>query len=504
MNIQTTIPDSWVLQQLQRAADYFHEQQHIAYLVGGSIRNILLQQPCTDWDIVTDADAPRLARRLADQLGGFYAHLHDKASRILVKHDGQEMTLDISPLQGDSIEADLRQRDFTINAIAAPLTTVVQHFTTGTTLQLIDPLHGIADITARRLKAVDEHVFEHDPLRLLRAMRFLTRYDLRLDGWTEGLLIRNASLLPLAAPERIHDELYTLLETDGATDRLHLLDNHGLFTTLMPEFIPARGMPQPGLHYWDVFEHSLASVAGLELLAATMQLPAQDIQHSSLEVPGQQSLATLQHLLLEAEQQGIVQQGFMTTPTMKLAALLHDIGKPPTYTVDEEGIIRFYGHPQVGVPLAQHIMNRLHASTRNRQLVQLVVANHMRPGQLSSDIVTMRATRRYFVELGPSGIHVALVSLADHLAMRGPEPLTDSWARHLATVCLLLTRYIRERHSILPPRLVQTEELMHRFNLQSGPLIGQLLETIAEAQAEGRVQSKADAFWLVEEKLSHL
>jgi hypothetical protein len=140
-------------------------------------------------------------------------------------------------------------------------------------------------------------------------------------------------------------------------------------------------------------------------------------------------------------------------------------------------------------------------STQDRRLVQQVVAHHMRPGQLSNDHVTDRAIRRYFVDLGPIGIHVGIISLADHLAMRGPDELTDHWSRHLATIRLLFSRYVRERNRILPPRLIQGEELMHRFDLQPGPLVGRLLESIAQAQAEGQIHSKAEAFWLAEEIL---
>ncbi len=188
---------------------------------------------------------------------------------------------------------------------------------------------------------------------------------------------------------------------------------------------------------------------------------------------------------------------------MKLAALLHDIGKTVTYTRSEEGDIRFYGHPQAGIPLTQQILRRLNGSIHERRLAQQVAGHHMRPGQLSRDPITQRAIRRYFVDLGPTGIYVALISLADHLAMRGPEPLTTSWERHLATVRLLLNAYIRERESILPPRLIQPDELIHRLNLTPGPIIGQLLEAIAEAQADGKLHSKEEALWLAEEQLQN-
>lgn len=503
MNRQEPVLDSWALHQLQQTAQYFHEQQKQAYLVGGSIRNILLHEACTDWDIVIDGDAPKLARRLAESLGGFYAHMHDKASRVIVKHQEQEISFDLSSIYGHMLEADLRQRDFTINAIAAPLDSVVQHITGGKPLSLIDPLHGVHDLANRCLKAVDDGIFQRDPLRLLRAVRFIMRYHLTLDSHTEGLIIRNAALLLEAAPERIHEEFYAILAKEDALSRLHFLDSHGLLTTLMPEFIPARRMSQPGLHHWDVFEHSLETVATLEQLAATLQQAPAEIRQSPLASGDQDDLVALQVLLNEAEQQGIFQHAIITTPVMKLAALLHDIGKTTTYAVDEAGNIHFYGHPQLGVPLAQQILKRLNVSTQERRLISLIVANHMRPGQLSQSDITPRAIRRYFVELGAIGIHIALISLADHLAMRGPQPLTAFWTRHLATVRLLLTRYIRERQSILPPRLLEAQELMHHFKLQPGPLIGQLLEAIAEAQAEGTVQSKSDAYWLVEERLNH-
>jgi poly(A) polymerase len=188
-----------------------------------------------------------------------------------------------------------------------------------------------------------------------------------------------------------------------------------------------------------------------------------------------------------------------------MAALLHDIGKPVTYTTAGDGSIRFYTHPQVGAPIALHITRRLSASTRDRRLAQLVAAHHMRPGQLGQEgEVTPRAIRRYFVDLGPAGIAVALFSLADHLATFGPQPLTNAWERHLSVVSLLLTRYIRERDSILPPRLLSPEELMRRLKLDPGPLVGQLLETIAEAQSEGAISSKEEALWLAEERLQNL
>jgi tRNA nucleotidyltransferase/poly(A) polymerase len=327
-------------------------------------------------------------------------------------------------------------------------------------------------------------------------------YSLSLDKQVERMLRRDAGLLLKAAPERIHDELYAILRPGGATEWLRLLDKYGLFTTLMPEFIPTRGMPQPSLHHWDVLQHSLEAVAALERLARELQQEPEQARHSELDIWGDGDVLELRTLLYEAEQQGIFEFARLTTSAMKLAALLHDVGKSVTYVNEGNGNIHFYHHPQAGVPLAQQIMQRLSASTQDKRLVQQVVANHMRPGQLSGDKVTPRAIRRYFTELGPTGIYVALISLSDHLAMRGPEPLTEHWARHLATVRLLCNSYIRERDSIIPPRLLQGEELIRHLHIEPGPIVGQLLEQIAEAQAEGKIHSKTEALWFAEEALA--
>ncbi len=521
MNLHTQ-----TLHLLQQTTEYIANHHQQAYLVGGSLRNILLETPGIDWDIAITGDAPSLARQLANKFGGHYAHFHDKAHRVIVPltststqdkqtpNPHKEFILDIAHLKGDIIEQDLRKRDFTINAIAAPLANVSQHLQTGEALHLIDPLHGLADLQAHRLKAVDSDVFRHDPLRMLRAVRFMARYHLSIDPWTEGLLIRDSSLLLQVAPERIHDELYAILEPRGATDQLHFLDAHGLLTTLMPEFIPARGMLQPRPHYWDVLEHSLQTVGTLEQLSTLLQQTPDAIQQSPLESQAHGYLAHIQQLLQEAEQQHIFSRATLTTPRMKLAALLHDIGKPPTYSEDAEGHIHFYAHPQVGVPLAQQVMKRIHASNADRRLVQQIVAHHMRPGQLAHlDAISPRAIRRYFVDLGTTGIIVALLSLADHLATTGPlfgtsennaDTTISSWEQHLATVHLFLNQYIQHRENILPPQLISADELMRRLNLKPGPHIGRLLEAIAEAQAEGAISSRDEAFWLAEEKLNQL
>lgn len=501
--------DLWRLHQLQQTSRFFEEQHQSAYLVGGALRNLLQQKTSNDWDIVTTSEPQGIARRLADSLGGFFAPMNNKASRVVVKSAQQELVIDISRQQGQTITEDLSTRDFTINAMAAPLNAVVKQLSQHDILQpdalsLIDPFHGLSDLYQQTLRAVTDTIFQQDSLRMLRAARFNMCYNLTPDSHTSRLLKYYAPRLLQAAPERIREELYLLLQPNGALQRLRFLDEYHLLTVLIPELLPARNMRQPALHHWDVFNHSLETVGYLEQLASTLQQSDEYIRRSPFHVGEDNDLVALKHLLLEADRQQLFSLAAFTSPAMKLATLLHDIGKPDTYAIDDQGTITFYHHPQAGVPHIHRISQRLNIKTQDSRLIQQATAHHMRPGQLSQNPVTMRAIRRYFMDLGPRGINVALVSLADHLAMRGPEPLTVHWQHHLATVRVLLTQYIQERDKIMPPRLIQTDELMHRLHLKQGPIIGQLLELISEAQAEGEIHSKEEALWFAEEKLQQM
>lgn len=502
-----------MLSVLSQVANFFYEQQAALYLVGGSLRNLLLGEPCNDWDLVTDGNGHKLARRLANQLGGSYAYFHEKASRVSIDlpETTTSLVLDIAPMRSESIEENLQARDFTLNAMAAPLHLVLECFLAsgrGGLLQardmILDPTGGLTDLATRSLRVTSSEAFRHDPLRLLRALRLAQHYQLTIASETAALMQRDAALLTRVAAERIHEELFLLLSQPGALVQLHNLDTYGLLATLIPELQPARDMAQPAPHYWDVFEHSLQSVGLLETLGRALENGPESTTESAILTQAEtaSSLAVLHELLLEASQQGIFQFADLQVPRMKLSALLHDIGKPLTYTVSEQGAIHFYNHPLAGAPVASEIMRRLSASSYERRLAFLVAAHHMRPGQLGQEsVVTTRAIRRYFVDLGPAGILIALFSLADHLATLGPQPPTSAWSSHLALVRLLLTRYIRERTSILPPRLVRAEELISRLKLEPGPIIGQLLELIAEAQADGAIHSREEAILLAREHM---
>ena len=491
-----------------------------AYLVGGALRNLLLGQPCVDWDIVVSAKGHALsqsARELAHALGGFYVHLHEKADRVIVKGSDQETIIDLAPMDGPTIEADLARRDFTINAIAIPLhvfntwltTTMDSDFTLASeqlSSLCIDPYHGIADSIARRLYTVSDSIFVQDPLRMLRALRLATRYHLTIDPATSQLIQHDAHLLSHVASERIYPELASILEPPGTAQRLHLLDDLHLLTEIFPELIPMRDLPQPPAQYQDIFNHACETVFMLEQLAslfATNPFPS-SAQHflSSIDTSTSGMLLdaseitefqTIHTLLQEAQHQGIFDLANLSQPALKLAALLHDVGKSATYTIDENNSITFPGHEQAGRSITNRISQRLHLPSQERHLIELVIMNHSRPFQLAQQQVTPLVMHRYFVALGANGISVALIALAAALATYGSQPRPAQWPRLLTTVRLLFTGYMRNRQQILPPRLLQGDELIQQLGLQPGPVIGQLLSALAEAQVDGQVHTRQEA-----------
>ncbi len=489
---------------LKRVAQFFEHQNRPVYLVGGSLRDLLSQQPCRDWDLVVPGDPGSLARDLASTLGGFYTRLNQKADRVIVK-EPVEVTFDLASLKGGSLEEDLRLRDFTINAMALPLNTFLTSMQAGTPVEIIDPLAGLTDVQSNIIRQASPTAFQDDPLRILRAVRLQSRSSFKIEERTRFQIQSKASLLTEVAVERIHEELMLILDADSPLEHLHLLDNLKVLTTLIPALENARGLRQPRPHHWDVLEHSLQTPGMLQMLTQALVEGPDSFRLNLRDEDTRRIFEQIQSLLAQANDQGIFKVTELSSAPMRLAALLHDIGKPPTYTVDEQGNVHFYGHPKKGAEMLPQILKRLGASTQERRLAQQVAAEHMRPGHLAQlTEVTTRAVRRYFVDLGPVGIPVALISLADHLATIGPQEFNQSWPMHLALVHLLLRSYICERDSILPPRLVSPQELIQHFQIQPGPIIGQLLELLSEAQTERKVQSKTEALWFVEEQLKLL
>jgi poly(A) polymerase len=468
------------------------------YLTGGFVRDTLIGRDSDDIDIVVRGEAIGLARRFAQELEGTFVPLDqvDDIARVVLSSDrwgGQKghLHLDLATMHG-SIAEDLALRDFTIDAIAVDMKEIASPGA-----PLIDPFGGQRDLEDGVVRAISEEALKRDPARLLRACRLAAEFGFSLADETRAQIERHHNLITLVAAERVSHEFCRLLAAPKAAGWLRLLNELGLLLAILPELSPTKGAEQPKEHHWDVLEHSIETVAAIEFL-----LHSEGLGYVSDEVlnPVPWSLE------LEEYFEQAISSGHRRKTLLKLAGLLHDIAKPQTRSIDEKGRTRFLGHAREGATIARGIMERLRFSVREREMVQRMIEHHLRPGQMAGDeeLPTQRAIYRYFRDTGDVGIDTIFLNLADHLATRGPELELEAWLRHVRSASYVLEQRFREDGIVSPPKLISGHDLIDILGMRPGPELGQLLEAVREAQADGEVTTREEALLFVQKRSTGL
>ncbi len=469
------------------------------YLVGGAVRDALLGRSEYDLDFATPGDALKISRKLADNLGGAYypMDLERNVARIVFKPgelsvDGltHPIKVDISRFQGASLDEDLQQRDYTINAMAVE----VHH-----PEELVDPLHGAEDLLKKRLRACSPHSLSADPVRILRGVRFAVDLELKILPDTLDLMREAGSQLPNVSAERVRDELFRILALAHPGTALRILDRLGALPHVLPEVSALKGVKQGSPHVLDAWEHTLDIINRLDSLLEVLapQFDPDKAGNLSLGLValqlGRFRRELAEHLAAalnpERPHRGL----------LYLAGLLHDVGKPASQSIDENGVIRFIGHDQYGSRLAEKRGLALKLSNLEISRLVTIVGHHMRPSLLShpAESPSRKAIYHFFRDTGAAGVDICLLSLADVLATYGTSLPQERWARHLEVVRALLGAWWEERaEKILPPALIDGDELKNVLALPPGPLIGYLLEAIREAQASGEVHDREEALSL--------
>jgi poly(A) polymerase len=462
-----------------------------SYLVGGFVRDVLLKRDTADIDIAVAGDGVAIARKLADALGGSFVLLDkvNRVGRVVItdeKAPSGRWELDLSTFEED-IEQDLARRDFTIDAIAVELGELAGD------VNLIDPFNGGADLKKGVIRAVSETAFQSDAARLLRVVRLASELGFSIDRQTEALIRENCHLIADVAGERVREELLRLLAVPNSSHSLAYLDELGLLTAIIPELAEAKGVKQPKEHFWDVFDHSLETVSAVDFI-----LHQGEWQHADgkllAAVPWSEFLS--QHFSRE------VSRGSTRRLLLKLAALLHDVAKPQTKAITEDGRMRFLGHGKLGAEVVVGILERLRFSSKEIRLVGVMVREHLRPGQMSQQgLPSHRAIYRYFRDTEGAGIDILFLSLADHLASRGPKLELAGWKEHCRLVGYVLEQHLEQERATAPPKLVSGHDLVNIFGLSPGPKIGKLLEAVREAQASGEITTREEALSYIRERL---
>ena len=474
----------------RRLGDFFASQKLTAYLVGGAVRDALLDRPTVDIDVAVKGVTAELGPKLAGVVGGrsFVVDSTRDLSRVVLPTERGGEVIDLSPLKGDILD-DLGRRDFTADAMAVGLS---EGESQADGLRLLDPFDGLNDLRHGVIRAVSSSVFVEDGARLLRGPRLAAQLRFRLDDDTAESIRGHADLVSNVAPERVRDEFLKLLSEPNSQASLRGLDDLGLLCRIMPELVESKGSVQPKEHYWDVFGHSIETTGQVERVLAQTLLEG---DYYAEMVPRFETM--------EQYFQQDVSDGHSRVCLLKLAALLHDVAKPATKTVEETGRIRFLGHHTVGAETAGRILSRLRVSRKGTELVSTAVEFHLRPGQLSQDgeLPSQKALYRYFRDVGDAAIDTLYLNLADYLAARGPLIQQQEWRERCSMIGHILQAAQGPKQVARPERLIDGHEVMKTFSLAPGPRIGELLELVQEAHGSGEIHTRDEAVELIRSTL---
>jgi len=471
---------------LDRLRPVLAEQPQPVYLVGGIVRDALLERVSHDIDLIVPRDAISLTFELARRLDLPAYRLDDErdVGRLLVPNSAT--TVDIARFRGETLADDLRARDFTINALALPVAA-------RTAAEVIDYHSGRADLAARRLHAIHGHSISDDPVRALRAARFVVQLGFRPTAETVAAArAAGAMLAGRISPERIRDELTRLLATSAPDRAVALLDEWGLLAHTLPEIAALADIKQSPPHHEAVLPHTRSVLR--YLVAVEERLG--DAPSEAAWAAAVAALLQPHRLALSAHLAAPLDGGVSAGQLLRWSALYHDSGKATTQTGDETGRLRFLGHDEVGARLTADRLNKLRFSAEAVRRARDSVAGHMRPLHLATERrpPSRRSAYRYYRALHEAGVDVVLLSLADHLATYDGAGPAESWAALLAVAGALLDAYFTGyTETVRPARLLNGLEVMALLAIGPGRELGRLLAELEEAQAAGEVVSRDEA-----------
>jgi poly(A) polymerase len=439
-----------------------------SWIVGGALRDELLGREVTDIDIAVEGDPEQAARELAAELRGPVFQLSEAfgAWRVVDRRAGR--VYDFAPLQGDTIEEDLAKRDFSVNAMARELEEGGAAGASGGG-ELIDPLGGRADLEARTLRVLGPAAYENDPLRPLRLARFVAELGFAPDAETERLTAEAAPRVAEASGERVFAELRRLVLAPGAMAGLDLADRLGLLRAVLPELADLHQVEQSHYHHLDVYGHTMEVFERL----LELERDASGELREVLDEPLGDELTRGQAL--------------------RFAALLHDIGKPATHEVREDGRVTFMGHDRLGQEMVRSVCRRLRTSERVCRFLEGVTRHHLLLGFLVHERPLDRSdVYRYLERTSPVEVEVTLFSVADRLATRGKnaERAIDA---HLELADELMPAALEWRRSGPPQVPVRGDELAAELGIEPGPELGRLLDQLAEATYAGKATDREAA-----------
>ncbi|MBI4309791.1 MAG: HD domain-containing protein, partial [Candidatus Omnitrophica bacterium] len=458
--------------QLQLVRDLARAHQRRVFLVGGFLRNYLMPLPSPypprqvggiDFDFAVDTGSLAFARAFARRIKGAFVLLDQEhgSARVVKNQGATAWTFDFTDFRGRNIREDLARRDFTVNTFCIDITTEKDH----------SPKAALKDLNTKTIRMVSKRAFIDDPLRLLRAFSLSAQAGFAIEPVTFACIQKNARLINASAMERLREEMFKILHSPRAFKTLKAMDQIGLLERVLPHIAVMYGIKQVGYHHLDVWKHSLEVVHQLE-----------EIIHKPDTSP-----------ILKGYLEEEIGGSHKRFALLKLAAVLHDIGKPDTRKKEKDRMT-FHGHEHVGEGITRKAAKHLKLSVRERHFLEDAVRLHLRPGYLSNfKRPSHRMVFRYMRDTKAEAASIAVLAMADQRATRGPLT-TAARAKHHEQICrLVIDEYFQEKAKPVRERLLTGHDLINRLRLKPSPLFAEILNAVREAQALGTVTTKDQA-----------
>jgi tRNA nucleotidyltransferase/poly(A) polymerase len=430
------------------------------FLVGGYLRDLWLRKERKDYDFVLPGEASSFLPVIegAFQLHFFRTGKEAKASTFRVTRE--EISMDITFFQGQTIDEDLRRRDFTVNTLAFSFLNETWHWAEG----------AMEDMRDRRIRAVTDRSVDLDPLRMLRAIRYAcTLDDFSMDERLKEEITSKRDLILKIPAERIKVELDRILLPSRQANGVRILHETGLLMTLFPEFRGLEGLGQDEHHHLNALLHTLLTLD---------------------KIPGAMEWVRSKGKKLSLSQEDLL--------ALIYAVLFHDIGKQDTYSKDENEKVHFYHHEVFSCQAAERIMERLRFSSLTRDRVLRLIRNHMRILNLSSD-TREPGLKRLVHQMGKETPLLVLHSIADKEASRGL--LSYQKDEIVESLCLHLLELFTQQEVIHPPSLITGHDVI-ALGYCPGPRVGQILSLIRQKQVEGEIKTREEALHVLRDEFS--
>ena len=441
-----------------------------AYIVGGSIRDLILGRIPTDYDIAVLLFPEKYASDLASCVNGHVVKI-GKQNQMIYRVVSENSTFDISVIAGKTIEDDLVKRDFTVNAIGYDLSSE----------KIIDLFGGINDLSTKKIRMVSKEIFKKDSVRLIRAYRIAAILDFEIESETAHAIANNVKLITKAAGERIKAELFKILSCSKSYIFIHQMYETGLLFEIFPELTALQGCKQNKHHAYDVLDHSLTAFSQLEMLlnekmfntgAINFPIPDMDKERSAL---------------------------------LKYSILLHDIGKPFALSVGDDENLHFFGHDIIGAEMAKQTSKRLKLSNFEADFIDFIIRNHIAALNLynsgDKNPPSKRSVTRFFIKCGDMTPDILLHTIAD-INGKGNEAKGNEDFLSFASYLLkeFFSGYVVKKTG---PRLITGNDLIEEFGLTPSPLFKRILSLVEESRLSNTINSRAEALLMVRDLLNN-